>query len=94
MESAKKIIVLIFRVWNCCNTIYCPDTLKTKWNQQLVVFVLLSWLKKALFFVTAKQLHLKETQQAFVNFLSSVADQMGKKPPTFIQGILLYTLQL
>lgn len=82
MESAKKIIVLIFRVWNCCNTIYCPDTLKTKWNQQLVICVLLSRLKKAFFFVTAKQLHLKEaeTQQAFVHFLCSVADQMGKTP--------------
>lgn len=47
-----------------------------------ICFVVLT--EKALFFsfflVTAKQLHLKETQQAFVNFLCSVADQMGENP--------------
>lgn len=59
-----------------------------------ICFVVLTEKGSFFFFVTAKQLHLKETQQAFVNFLSSVADQMGGKPPTFIQGILLYTLQL
>lgn len=57
-----------------------------------ICFVVLT--EKGNFFVTAKQLHLKETQQAFVNFLCSVADQMGKTPNFHSGYFIIYPTTL